>query len=108
MLPVKILRNDVFHALAGLNPRKAYIPDYNILVLTTDSLNVGVCYFLYEKQVCDRNVSFRNKIFFSLIYFYLAHYPLFDHLVFGGIYIYISSISKAEFFAQNFAKILYL
>ena len=27
MLPTKILRNDVFHALAGLNPRKAYIPN---------------------------------------------------------------------------------
>ena len=27
MLPIKILRNDVFHALAGLNPRKAYGPD---------------------------------------------------------------------------------
>ena len=27
MLPFKILRNDVFHALAGLNPRKAYGPD---------------------------------------------------------------------------------
>ena len=24
MLPIKILRNDVFHALVGLNPRKAY------------------------------------------------------------------------------------
>ena len=24
MLPIKILRNDVFHALAGLNSRKAY------------------------------------------------------------------------------------
>ena len=27
MLPIKILRNDVFHALTGLNPRKAYGPD---------------------------------------------------------------------------------
>ena len=27
MLPIKILRNNVFHALAGLNPRKAYGPD---------------------------------------------------------------------------------
>ena len=27
MLPIKILRNDVFHALASLNPRKAYGPD---------------------------------------------------------------------------------
>ena len=27
MLPIKILRNDVFHALAGLNPWKAYGPD---------------------------------------------------------------------------------
>ena len=27
MLPIKILRNDVFHAPAGLNPRKAYGPD---------------------------------------------------------------------------------
>ena len=27
MLPIKILRNDVFHALAGLNPGKAYGPD---------------------------------------------------------------------------------
>ena len=24
MLPIKILRNDVFHALGGPNPRKAY------------------------------------------------------------------------------------
>ncbi|MPC38763.1 hypothetical protein E2C01_032277 [Portunus trituberculatus] len=27
MSTIKILRNDVFHALAGLNPRKAYGPD---------------------------------------------------------------------------------
>ena len=27
MLPIKILRNDAFHALAGLNPQKAYEPD---------------------------------------------------------------------------------
>ena len=27
MLPIKVLRNDVFHALAGLNPRKSYEPD---------------------------------------------------------------------------------
>ena len=27
MLPIKIFRNDVFHALSGLNPRKAYGPD---------------------------------------------------------------------------------
>lgn len=27
MLPIKILCNDVFHALAGLNPQKAYEPD---------------------------------------------------------------------------------
>ena len=27
ILPIKILHNDVFHALAGLNPRKAYGPD---------------------------------------------------------------------------------
>ncbi|XP_063864361.1 uncharacterized protein LOC135102784 isoform X1 [Scylla paramamosain] len=27
MLPIKILRNDVFHAIAGLNPWKAYGPD---------------------------------------------------------------------------------
>ena len=27
MLPIKILRNDVFHAFASLNPRKAYGPD---------------------------------------------------------------------------------
>ena len=27
MLPIKILRNDVFHALAGLNTREIYGPD---------------------------------------------------------------------------------
>ena len=27
MLPIKILSSDVFHALAGLIPRKAYEPD---------------------------------------------------------------------------------
>ncbi|MPC12746.1 hypothetical protein E2C01_005452 [Portunus trituberculatus] len=27
MSTIKILRNDVFHALAGLSPRKAYGPD---------------------------------------------------------------------------------
>ncbi|MPC73671.1 hypothetical protein E2C01_068007 [Portunus trituberculatus] len=27
MSSIKILRNDVFHALAGINPRKAYGPD---------------------------------------------------------------------------------
>ncbi|MPC12862.1 hypothetical protein E2C01_005577 [Portunus trituberculatus] len=27
MSPIKIFRNNVFHALAGLNPRKAYGPN---------------------------------------------------------------------------------
>ncbi|MPC62967.1 Retrovirus-related Pol polyprotein from type-1 retrotransposable element R1 [Portunus trituberculatus] len=38
---IKVLRNDVFHALAGLNPRKAYGPD-RVLRIVLKNLSIDV------------------------------------------------------------------
>ncbi|MPC61456.1 hypothetical protein E2C01_055528 [Portunus trituberculatus] len=46
MPSIKILRNDVFHALAGLNPRKAYGRSKKTVTLSTMSIDFYLSFML--------------------------------------------------------------
>ena len=52
MLPIKILRNYFFHALAGLNPRKAYGPDGVLPIVLRNYASVLVPCLVKLFQLC--------------------------------------------------------